>query len=85
MEADVHGKNITQGLDMSGSISSNPGALSSSFIKQERKPKRATTVVDTSRAVARISELLQFCGTGVWQLGHRASTSSAHCEGNVFR
>jgi hypothetical protein len=31
MEADVHGKNITQGFDMSGTISSSPGALSSSF------------------------------------------------------
>jgi hypothetical protein len=34
MEADVHGKNITQGLDMSGTISSSPGALSSSFISK---------------------------------------------------
>jgi hypothetical protein len=34
MEADVHGKNITQGLDMSGTISSSPGALNSSFIRR---------------------------------------------------
>lgn len=63
MEADVHGKNITQGLDMSGTISSSPGALNSSFIRRSEKPQRAATVVDTSRALARISELLQFGGT----------------------
>jgi len=34
MEADVHGKNIAQGLDMSGTISSSPGAPSSSFISK---------------------------------------------------
>jgi hypothetical protein len=34
MEADVHGKNITQGFDMSGTISSSPGALNSSFIRR---------------------------------------------------
>ena len=34
MEADVHGKNITQGLDMSGTISSSPSTLSSSFISR---------------------------------------------------
>jgi hypothetical protein len=33
-EAEVHGKNITQGLDMSGTISSSPGTLSSSFISK---------------------------------------------------
>jgi hypothetical protein len=33
-EADVHGKNMTQGFDMSGTISSSPGALSSSFISK---------------------------------------------------
>jgi hypothetical protein len=33
-EAEVHGKNITQGLDMFGNISSSPGALSSSFISK---------------------------------------------------
>jgi hypothetical protein len=73
MEADVHGKNITQALDMSGTISSSPGALSSSFIQQERKPQRAATVVDTSRAMARISKLLQFGGTeAVGKLGGRS-------------
>jgi hypothetical protein len=34
MEADDHGKNMTQGLDISGTISSSPGALSSSFISK---------------------------------------------------
>ena len=35
MEADVHGKNITQGLDMSDTISSSPGALSLLMHQQE--------------------------------------------------
>ena len=60
MEADVHGKNITQGLDMSGTISSSPGALNSSFI---RRSESQSAQPDTSRALARISELLQFGGT----------------------
>jgi hypothetical protein len=34
MEADVHRKNMAQGLDMSGTISSSPGTLSSSFISK---------------------------------------------------
>jgi hypothetical protein len=34
MEAEIHGKNIAQGLDMSGTISSSPGALSSSFMSK---------------------------------------------------
>jgi hypothetical protein len=34
MEADDHGKNMTQGLDISGTIGSSPGALSSSFISK---------------------------------------------------
>jgi len=34
MEADVHGKNITQGFDMSGTMSSSPRAVSSSFISK---------------------------------------------------
>jgi hypothetical protein len=56
MEADDHGKNMTQGLDISGTISSSPGALSSSFISKSESHRAQP------RAMARISELLQFGG-----------------------
>jgi TPR repeat protein len=57
MEADVHGKNITQDLDMSGTISSSPGALSSSFISKSVSHSAVTwyrRAADQGHAVASI-------------------------------